>query len=280
MAHSLSATALAHPNIALIKYWGNRDELLRLPVNGSISMNLAELETRTKVTFSSEYRVDSLSINGQPVTGTGLQRVSAFIDLVRRMASMDLPAQVTSASNFPGDAGIASSAAAFAALALAASAAAGLALSSQELSRLARRGSGSACRSVPSGFVEWQVGNGDVDSYALSIAPPTHWDLVDCIAIVAAGPKATGSTQGHALAGTSPLQKARVLDAPRRLQECRNAILERDFEAFSKVVELDFGHDACRHDDLSTALVLLAACDAVRLAICPASSCRGIACLL
>ena len=148
------ATALAHPNIAFIKYWGNRDESLRLPANGSISMNLDGLETRIRVEFrctSNESPVDSLIINRQPVKGAGLQRVSAFLDLVRQMAGINMRAEVTSESNFPIGAGIASSAAAFAALALAATKAAGLDLSEAELSRLARRGSGSACRSVPGG---------------------------------------------------------------------------------------------------------------------------------
>jgi len=114
-----------------------------------------------------------------------------------------------------------------------------LELKEADLSRLARRGSGSACRSIPGGFVEWQVGTVEADSYAVSIAPPGHWDLADCIVVVSSKHKATGSTEGHALAGTSPLQFARVADAPIRLEICRNAILQRDFDAFAEIVELD-----------------------------------------
>jgi diphosphomevalonate decarboxylase len=234
-----SAYAIAHPNIAFIKYWGNRDEYLRLPANGSISMNLAGLETRTSVTFSSLRLEDSLSINGGPTSEAALHRVSAFLDLVRQKAGINTCAEVTSESNFPLDAGIASSAAAFAALALAATKAAGIELNEAGLSHLARHGSGSACRSIPGGFVEWQMGTSDVDSYAISIAPPEHWDLADCIAIVSSDPKSTGSTEGQALAGTSPLQAMRLSDAPRRLEICRNAILQRDFAALAEVVELD-----------------------------------------
>ena len=234
-----SATAQAHPNIAFIKYWGNHDNPLRLPSNGSISMNLDGLFTRTTVTFSASIRTDSLRIGERPVAGPALERVSAFLDLVRQMAGINERAEVISENNFPSGAGIASSAAAFAALALAASRAAGIILTQRELSRLARRGSGSACRSIPSGFVEWQAGAEEFDSFAVSIAPPEHWDLVDCVAIVSAGHKKTGSTEGHALAPTSPLQAARVADAPRRLDLCRNAILARDFEALAAIVELD-----------------------------------------
>ena len=234
-----SATAISHPNIAFIKYWGNRDDALRLPSNGSISMNLDGLFTRTTVAFSASTRADKLSLNGKPVHGPGLERVSALLDLVRGMADIDLRAEVVSQNNFPSGAGIASSASAFAALALAAGKAAGLDLSESQLSRLARRGSGSASRSIPGGFVEWQAGAAEEDSIAFSIAPPEHWALADCIALVSSAHKKTGSTEGHALAGTSPLQAARVLDAPRRLDLCRRAILERDFEALSAIVELD-----------------------------------------
>ena len=233
-----SAIAQAHPNIAFIKYWGNRDNALRLPVNGSISMNLNGLFTRTTVTFNSSQR-DSLVINEHPVTGKGLERVSSILDLVRGMTNINERAEVSSTNNFPAGAGIASSAAAFAALALASSRAAGLTLSEGQLSRLARRGSGSASRSIPSGFVEWMMGTGDDDSVAVSIAPPEHWALTDCIAIVNASHKKTGSTEGHAVAGTSPMQNARVADAPRRLDICRNAILQKDFETFANIIELD-----------------------------------------
>jgi diphosphomevalonate decarboxylase len=233
-----TATAISHPNIAFIKYWGNRDNQLRLPVNGSISMNLDGLFTRTTVSFNSA-KTDSLAINSTSVTGKGLERVSYILDIVREKAGIQDRAEVTSENNFPAGAGIASSAAAFAALALAGSKAARLDLSEPELSVLARRGSGSASRSIPAGFVEWKMGEAENDSYAFSIAPANHWNLVDCVAIVSAAHKKTGSTEGHAIAGTSPLQGVRVVDAPRRLEICRNAILKKDFEAFANIIEHD-----------------------------------------
>lgn len=234
-----TATALAHPNIAFIKYWGNRDDALRLPSNGSISMNLDGLHARTTVTFEPALPADSLRLNGAEQSGPALERVRRFVEIVRGMAGARLFARVVSENNFPTGAGIASSAAAFAALSLAASHAAGLELSEPELSRLARLGSGSASRSVPGGFVEWQAGSDDASSYAFQVAPPGYWDLVDCVAVAAAGHKPVGSSEGHALAGTSPLQAARVADAGRRLDICRRAILERDFAAFAEIVEQD-----------------------------------------
>jgi len=234
-----TATAQSSPNIAFIKYWGNRDNVLRLPLNGSISMNLDGLYTRTTVSFQPSLPYDELIINGHEVMGAGLDRISYILDIIRGMANIYERAEVMSENNFPSGAGIASSASAFAALALAGSKAAGLSLSEPELSRLARRGSGSASRSIPGGFVEWQAGTDDEDSFAFSIAGPDHWDLVDCVAIVSASHKKTGSTEGHSIAPTSPLQAARVADAPRRLEICRRAILERDFNTFASIVELD-----------------------------------------
>ncbi len=234
-----TATAQASPNIAFIKYWGNRDNALRIPMNGSISMNLDGLFTRTTASFQPSLPFDELVINGHDVTGPGLERVSSILDLIREKARIEERAEVMTSNNFPSGAGIASSAAAFAALALAGSKAAGLDLSESELSRLARRGSGSAARSIPNGFVEWQAGTCDEDSFAYSIADPDHWKLVDCVAVVSASHKKTGSTEGHSLAPTSPLQEARVVDAPRRLEICPKAILDCDFNAFASIVELD-----------------------------------------
>jgi diphosphomevalonate decarboxylase len=236
---TLTATASACANIAFIKYWGNRDSRLRLPVNGSISMNLDGLFTRTRVTFRPDLERDVLNLNKTPIYAKGLERVVMILDQVREMAQMGLYAEVVSENNFPTGAGIASSAAAFAALALAASRAAGKELTEPELSRLARRGSGSAARSIPAGFVEWEAGKSDADSFAVSIAPPDHWSLVDLVAIVQTGKKSVGSTEGHALAGESMYQTARVQDAPRRLSRCRRAILDRDFDGLAQIVELD-----------------------------------------
>jgi len=234
-----SVTAISHPNIAFIKYWGNRDSALRLPANGSISMNLDGLSTQTCVTFIPDLPADTLALNGTPIFGKSLGRMSAFLDVVRNMAGKQVYARVTTENNFPTGAGIASSASAYAALALAASHALGLNLPERDLSRLARLGSGSACRSIPGGFVEWQAGHSDSDSSAFSIAPADHWALADLVTVVQSGRKSVGSSEGHILASTSPLQSARLSGAGRRLAACRSAILHRDFDALAKVAELD-----------------------------------------
>ena len=124
-----TASAAAHPNIAFIKYWGNRDQDLRIPVNGSLSMNLRELETRTRVSFDPSLAGDQLILNGIPEEGAALQRVSMMLNRIRNMVEFNTFANVESENNFPTGAGIASSASAFAALSCASSSAAGLSLS-------------------------------------------------------------------------------------------------------------------------------------------------------
>ena len=233
------ATAIAHPNIALIKYWGNTDQSLRIPANGSLSMTLGGLESQISVRLSSDLQHDRLSINGRSADPDMVRRASLHLDLIRGRAGIDTPAEVTSESNFPMGAGIASSAAAFAALTVAASHAAGLRLERRELSRLARQGSGSAARSIFGGFVELIADGTDSGSIGQPLAPADHWQIVDLIVIVSDEAKQTGSTEGHSIADSSPLQAARVSDAPRRLAACREAVRSRDFARLAEIVEND-----------------------------------------
>ncbi len=235
----MTKTARAHPNIAFIKYWGNTDNRLRLPANPSLSMNLDGLYTQTTVIWRDDLTADELVLNGQAETGAALRRVTAHLDALRERLDIRGWAAVESSNNFPMGTGIASSAASFAALTLAATAAAGLRLNERELSALARLGSGSAARSIPGGFVEWHAGATHEESFAESIAPPDHWELVDVIAVVSGQHKAVGSQEGHKSAATSDLQAARVAGAAGRLAACKSAIQHQDFAALAEVVELD-----------------------------------------
>ena len=161
-------TARAYSNIAFIKYWGRKDEILRLPTNGSISMNLSNLFTTTTVEFSSQYTADEITINGKKDELMN-NRVIRHLDIVRKLKKVETRAKVVSINNFPTGTGLSSSASGFAALTLAAAKSIGLHLSEKELSILARQGSGSACRSIPNGFVEWENGEKSEDSYAKTI---------------------------------------------------------------------------------------------------------------
>jgi diphosphomevalonate decarboxylase len=232
------ATAVANPNIAFIKYWGKVDKALTLPANPSLSMNLAALTTVTTVEFRPGLPDDAVAIDDQPAAGQGLARVVAHLDRVRDMAGIEDRAWVASRNDFPVGTGLASSASAFAALSLAATRAAGLDLDEAVLSRLARFGSGSACRSVPGGFGLWE-GDSDATSYARQVAPPEHWDLHDVVAIVSRSHKAIGSYDGHALAPSSPLHKARLAAVPGLLAAIRRSIQERDLQTLGPAAEAD-----------------------------------------
>jgi len=233
----MKATARAHPNIAFIKYWGNRDDALKIPANGSISMNLDGMYTETTVQWGSER--DTLVLNGEHTSGPALERVIRHLDAIRRAVQISSRAVVETHNNFPMGVGIASSASSFAALTLAAVSAAGFSLTEAAISAIARLGSGSAARSIPDGFVEWHQGYDHETSFAQTFASRDHWRLIDVIAVVSSEHKKTGSEAGHTTAGTSPLQAARVSDAQRRLNICREALLSRNFTTLADVVELD-----------------------------------------
>lgn len=234
------ATARAHANIAFIKYWGNKNEHLRLPVNSSLSMNLDGLFTETTVTWDPNLTHDRLILNNELQDGVALTRVQNHLSELRhRVEHLTGYAEVISHNNFPMGAGIASSASSFAALTFAAIRAAQVDLPEKMLSSLARLGSGSASRSIPTGFVEWHEGNSHESSYAESIAPEDYWDLVDVVAVVSASHKRVGSTEGHQSASTSDLQSARIAHANDRLLTCKQALLERNFKVFAEVVEKD-----------------------------------------
>jgi diphosphomevalonate decarboxylase len=208
-------------------------------------MNLAALITVTTVEFrppqkrySAGRLLDQVTIDNQPATGQALQRVLAHLDRVRVLAGIDERAIVASRNDFPAGTGLASSAAGFAALSLAATRAAGLDLDEGALSRLARLGSGSACRSVPAGYTQWE-GDRDETSFAHQIAPAEHWDLSDVIAIVSRQPKAVGSHDGHELAPTSPLYAARLAAVPALLAAVQAGIRQRDLAIMGLAIETD-----------------------------------------
>ncbi len=234
-----SATARAHSNIAFVKYWGNRDQGLRLPANASISMNLADLHTTTAVEWNSGLDADTLTINGAIANETARMRVENHLDTLRARFETDRFARVDSRNNFPMGTGIASSASAFAALTTAACAALNTTVSERELSILSRLGSGSAARSIPPGFVEWHAGDSHETSYAETFAPADHWKLVDLIAIVSREHKRIGSSAGHETASSSIFQPARVASAAERIASVKTAIVGRDFESFAETVEAD-----------------------------------------
>ena len=240
-----TATAVAPSNIAFVKYWGVVDAALTLPYNESVSMNLDACSTTTSVTFEGRLEADEVLIawfgqEERPASGRPYERVVAQLDRVRARAGIEARARVRSANNFPADAGIASSASGFAALTLAAAAAAGLRLDERELSILTRHsGSGSACRSIPDGFVHWHNDGTDAGSYATSVAPPEHWALADVVAVVDAGIKRVSSAENHQRAATSPYFPVRLQEVPARIDQTLLAIRDHDLGALGAICEAD-----------------------------------------
>jgi diphosphomevalonate decarboxylase len=237
------ATAVAHPNIALIKYWGKRDEDLVLPRTDSLSMTLGIFPTTTTVTLDPGATGDQVTLGGVAAGGEAAGRVTAFLDLIRRRAGRTEHAVVDTRNTVPTGAGLASSASGFAALALAGAAAYGLDLDRRELSRLARRGSGSASRSVFGDFTIWHAGTGsladaDAGSYAEPVpaAPDLRPALV--IAIVNAGPKAVSSRAAMArTVATSPLYPAWAASSAADLAEMRTALAAGDLATVGEIAE-------------------------------------------
>lgn len=228
-------TARACANIALVKYWGKRDSMFNLPAAGSLSLTLAALVTETTVEWGAFER-DELVLNG-----TAAPADSEFLDLVRTLAGFDKRARLVSENRFPTASGLASSASGFAALALAASRAAGLDLAPRDLSILARRGSGSAARSIYGGFVRMHAGTqlDGTDAYATPIETTFTDDVRMVIAIVGGGvPKTHGSRDAmEHCAATSPLYRAWVDSVPRDLETAEAAIAKRDIQALGELAE-------------------------------------------
>jgi diphosphomevalonate decarboxylase len=231
-------TARANVNLALVKYWGKRDAALNLPATGSISLTLDGLGVEASVALDRTDE-DRVVIDGEAAHGDEAARVLRFLDLVRAESGRGARATVSTRSTVPRGIGLASSAAAFAALALAASRAAGLRLEPPALSALARRGSGSAARSIFGGLVEWRRGEREDgrDSFAEPLAPRDWWDLRVVVAITDGLPKAVPSGEGMRRAATSPLYPAWVAGAEADLAEARAAIRARDLETLGLLAE-------------------------------------------
>lgn len=227
----------AYTNIALIKYWGKADEALKLPKNNSISLTLDGFYTDTLVQFDSRFTADTLTIDGQEQRGAALKKAKIILDLVREIADIDLKAKITSLNYVPTAAGLASSASGLAALAGAASDALELKLSDAELSRLARRGSGSASRSIFGGFVEWEKGDSDVTSVAKQL-DSASWDIGMLFIILDSSQKAVSSSEGmNRTVATSVFYPAWLETIEWDLADMRQAITDQNIQHVGEIAE-------------------------------------------
>lgn len=238
MTEENKATARAHANIAIAKYWGKRDTELNLPLFDSVAFNVADLSTETTAIWDEDDFRDALVINGWQVPSHTMGRIQRIIDVIREKSGQTKRCILHSKNNFPLATGLASSASGCAAAALAASKAAGLDLSEQELSSIARLGSGSAARSIPGGWTRWHAGeNPDgSDSYAKSIAPAKHWPLHVFVVQVADAPKTVSSSEAMLRCQASPFWNAYLQEAKAAADFAQNAIIQRDFSALTEAM--------------------------------------------
>ncbi len=242
-------TAIGTPNIALVKYWGKRDIKLNLPTNSSISITLDEsLNTKTSVLFSDKLNEDKLYINKElyDLKDRKNEKTAFMADIIeymRKLKKISSKMLIVSENSFPTASGLASSASGAATLCYSISKALDLNLSEKELSIIARRISGSACRSIAGGFVMWKKGemaNGS-DSYAEQIVNEKHWpEVIDIITLVSGEKKKISSSEGHKLTPTtSELYKNRPSSAEARAEKLKKAISEKNFQELAEITMRD-----------------------------------------
>ncbi|CAL1604020.1 unnamed protein product [Knipowitschia caucasica] len=249
-------TCTAPVNIAVIKYWGKRNEDLILPINSSLSVTLHQdqLKTTTTVAISRSFEEDRLWLNGNE-EDISHPRLQSCLREIRRLArkrrnnvnpdfdaaALSHKVHICSINNFPTAAGLASSAAGYACLVYTLARVFGV---EGELSAIARQGSGSACRSMYGGFVQWVLGEQDngKDSLAQQVVPESHWpELRVLVLVVSADRKPIGSTSGmQTSVKTSLLLKHRAQTiVPKRMTEMIEAVHQKDFSHFAELTMKD-----------------------------------------
>lgn len=227
----------AYTNIALIKYWGKENDELKIPNNNSLSLTLDAFYTDTQVIFDESLSSDDLVIDGEKQKPAALKKAQIVLDLVREKAKIATPAKIESINHVPTAAGLASSASGLAALAGAASQSAGLNLTKEELSILARRGSGSASRSIYGGFVEWEKGSSDDTSFAKAV-DDAAWDIGMLFVIVDDKKKDVLSSKGmERTVDTSPFYQVWLDTLDEDLQAMKKAIKTQDVFEVGAIAE-------------------------------------------
>ncbi|MFM1525552.1 MULTISPECIES: diphosphomevalonate decarboxylase [Helcococcus] len=226
----------AHANIALIKYWGKENEELIIPKNNSLSLTLDSLYTETEVAFIDGEK-DVFYLDDELQDERHTLKISKFIDLFRKKSNNFSKVLVKSYNHVPTAAGLASSASGFSALAVALNELFELNLNKTELSKYARRGSGSASRSIFGGFVEWKKGYDDETSYAEKV-DDANWDVAMIILVLNDSKKEISSREAmKKTIETSPLYKGFTDSSIEDIKNIKEAIKNRDFKKMGEIAE-------------------------------------------
>lgn len=261
--NSISVTCTAPVNIAVVKYWGKRDEKLILPINSSLSGTIHQdtMRSKTTITASKDFPSDTMTLNGKEEPITKSARLNAVYNILRDRATdfkdengnvliakeewKDYKISVTSENNFPTAAGLASSASGLACFTGCLASLFGFEEKfPNELTIIARQGSGSACRSLYGGWVKWLMGSAPdgSDSLAVQVADEAHWPEMRVLILVAfGGQKEVPSTGGMTTTvATSELLAYRASNiVEKRMQDMEKAILAKDFGLFAECTMKD-----------------------------------------
>ncbi|KAJ1523530.1 hypothetical protein ONE63_001379 [Megalurothrips usitatus] len=276
-----AVTCIAPVNIAVIKYWGKKDEKLIIPLNDSLSgtLSMDQMHAKTTVMASPNFKKNCIWLNGKEESFENARLLACLKEIQRRAEQNEANKEllqwnvhVCSENNFPTAAGLASSAAGYACFVYAL---AKLYNVRGDVSQIARQGSGSACRSLEGGFVRWHAGSAPdgSDSLATQVVPETHWpEMRVLILVVNDSKKKVSSTSGMQRAvETSDLLKHRVVHCvPERIAAIEKAIRNKDFPTFAEItmkdsnqfhaVALDTYPPAVYMNDVSHAIVDLIHC--------------------
>ena len=245
---SFVSTVRAPANIAFIKYWGKKPSSFNLATNDSLSMTLKHCCTQTQVSFTKD-KDHNITLNQTQLTRNhpnGL-KIFTFLDYMQQVLGTSLKFSVVSTNSFPTGSGIASSASGFAALSIATIATATRSQSWEELSEFgwtperiaqySRRGSGSSCRSLFGGLVQWSTGDREEEQTVKPLYDQNHWELADTIAIISSEEKKRSSSKAHLSALSSPLFKPRLFDIDRRMAIIKEAFDIRDLSLLGPILE-------------------------------------------
>lgn len=236
LTNNQNAQARAHTNIALIKYWGKADENLFLPYTSSLSLTLDAFYTDTRVKIWDK-PYDLFVLNGDIQDAKETEKLSGYIDLFRDLANYPVHVCIESYNHVPTAAGLASSSSAYAALAVALNRVFNLNMDQKQLSTYARRGSGSATRSIYGGFCEWQKGHSHESSYAKPL-DPADWDIAMIVVTINDSKKAISSRSGMAhTVKTSPFYALWPEICEEQLEEIKVAIQNHNLSAIGEIME-------------------------------------------
>jgi diphosphomevalonate decarboxylase len=240
----LIKTALSHPNKALVIYWGNGNDTLRIPSRSSLSVTLEginhPLDYIVSLRTIGPSERDKVIIDGTEDKGEIYNQFVYHLNAMRQYTGFKEKLEVTTRKSFPVGSGLAGSAASASALAEAFAGLVGKTTDMRLKSIMARRGSGSASRSIFGGFVRWQKGNSDESSYAKQLFDENHWDLRNVIAIVSTSSKKIRSIEGMKLSKKTCPEKIYsefVRVANDHIEQISTAVLERDIAKLGVLYE-------------------------------------------